>query len=195
MSIRELLWNRDGRPAALATVVLACVAASLAPAAASAQEDAARSRPVQLAVLNPLQVFGEDASVTGLRLNLLLGVNQDVTGVDVSAVAGHTLGTQRGLQLGLINQVDGGCTGAQISAIGQSVEERLRGVQMAGIVSLASEGAGAQIAGVLATATEFTGFQLGLVTFADEMTGLQLGLLNFNEKGFLPVFPLFNFGL
>ena len=195
MSVRELLWNRDGRPAALATVVLACVAASLAPAAASAEKPAARSKPVQLALLNPAQVFGEDTSVSGFRLNVFLGVNRDVMGFDLSAVAGHTLGTQRGVQLGLVNQVGGDCTGAQTAALGNSVEGRLRGVQIAGLVSLASEGSGVQIAPFLAHATKFSGFQLGLFTFADEMKGLQLGLLNFNENGFLPIFPLFNFGL
>jgi hypothetical protein len=195
MSVRELLWNRDGRPAALATVALACVAASLAPAAASAEKPAARSRPVQLALLKPVQVFGEDTSVSGFRLNVFLGVNRDVTGFDLSAVAGHTLGTQRGVQLGLVNQVLGDCTGAQTAALGTSVEGRLRGVQIAGLVSLASEGSGVQIAPFLAHATEFSGFQLGLFTSAGEMKGLQLGLLNFNENGFLPIFPLFNFGL
>jgi hypothetical protein len=29
---------------------------------------------------------------------------------------------------------------------------------------------------------------------AEEMEGLQIGVLNFNEKGILPVFPIFNFG-
>ena len=100
MSVRELLWNRDGRPAALATVVLACLAASLAPAAASAEKPAARSWPVQVALLTPAQVFGEDTSVSGFRLNVFLGVNRDVTGFDLG---------------GLINQVDGDCTGAQQS--------------------------------------------------------------------------------
>ncbi len=180
MSVRELLWNRDGRPAALATVVLACVAASLAPAAASAEKPARRSTPVQFALVNPAQVFGEDKSVTGFRLNVILGVNRDVTGFDLS---------------GLVNKVDGDCTGAQIAGLHNSVEGRLRGVQIAGFVSFASEGSGVQIAPFLAHATKFSGFQLGLFTFADEMKGLQLGLLNFNENGFLPVFPLFNFGL
>ncbi len=46
----------------------------------------------------------------------------------------------------------------------------------------------------MAVATEFKGFQLALFTWAKEMEGLQIGLLNFNEKGFLPVFPIFNFG-
>ncbi len=194
MSVRELLWNRDGRPAALATVVLACVAASLAPAAASAEKPARRSAPVQFALVNPAQVFGEDKSVTGFRLNVLLGVNRDVTGLDLSALAAHTLGTQRGVQLGLVNVVEGGCTGAQIGALGNSVEGRLRGVQIAGLVTLAGEGSGVQIAPFLAQATNLSGFQLGLFTYADEMKGLQLGLLNFNENGFLPVFPGFNFG-
>ena len=180
MSIRELLWNRDGRPGALATVVLACVAASLAPAAASAEKPAARSRPIQVALLTPVQLLADDTSVSGFRLNVFLGVNRDVTGFDLG---------------GLINQVDGDFTGAQTAGLHNLVEGRLRGVQIAGFVSFASEGSGVQIAPFLAHTTKFSGFQLALITFADEMKGLQLGLLNFNENGFLPVFPLFNFGL
>ncbi len=38
------------------------------------------------------------------------------------------------------------------------------------------------------------GLQIGFWNVAKEMTGLQIGLLNFNDKGFLPIFPLFNFG-
>jgi hypothetical protein len=38
------------------------------------------------------------------------------------------------------------------------------------------------------------GLQIGLLNRARELEGLQIGLLNFNERGFLPVFPLFNFG-
>jgi hypothetical protein len=196
MSVGKLIWNQNRRPAALATVVLACVAATLAPAAASAQEEEGeRARFFQFAFMNPLQVFDEDTSVTGFRLNTLLGVNNNVTGLDVAAVAGQATGNFRGLQLGPVIQVEEDCTGAQIAILGNSVEGTLRGVQFAGLSAYASEGGGVQIAGGLARATTLTGFQLGLMTYADEMKGLQIGLLNFNESGFLPIFPLFNLGL
>ena len=38
------------------------------------------------------------------------------------------------------------------------------------------------------------GIQIALLNRARELKGLQIGLLNFNERGFLPVFPLFNIG-
>ena len=44
-------------------------------------------------------------------------------------------------------------------------------------------------------AGEMKGLQIGLLNRARELSGLQLGLLNFNGKGFLPVFPFFNFGV
>ena len=34
-----------------------------------------------------------------------------------------------------------------------------------------------------------------LVNLSESMTGLQLGFCNVNDKGFLPFFPLFNYGL
>ena len=34
--------------------------------------------------------------------------------------------------------------------------------------------------------------QIGFVNHVGSLEGLQLGLLNWNDKGFLPVFPIFN---
>ena len=194
MSSRTLLWNRHARPGAMATAVLACVALNLAPREVGAESPQAPSTPVQFAVVNPAQVFGEEWSVTAFRLSLLDGVNRDVTGLDVSFGGTHTLGRLRGLQVALANEVAGDCTGAQIGATVNRVEGRLRGMQSSGMMAYAGDGAGAQFAPILVQATKLRGFQLGLVTLAQEMTGLQLGLLNFNENGFLPVFPIFNFG-
>jgi hypothetical protein len=178
----------------MATAVLACVALNLAPREVGAESPQAPSTPVQYAVVNPAQVFGEETSVTAFRLSLIVGVNRDVTGLDVSAIATHTLGTLRGLQVALANEVAGDCTGVQIGGAVNRVEGRLRGVQLSGVMVHAGDGAGVQIAPILAQATKLRGFQFGLVTHAQEMRGLQLGLLNFNENGFLPVFPIFNFG-
>jgi hypothetical protein len=194
MSSRKHLWNRSEGQAAMATAVLACVALSLAPGEAGAEPPQAPTRPVQFALVNPVQVFGEETSVTGFRLSVFVGVNRDVTGLDLSAIGTHTLGTLRGLQVALANQVDADCTGVQIGGAVNRVEGRLRGMQLSGVMAHAGDGAGVQIAPILAQATKLRGFQLGLVTHAKEMKGLQLGLLNFNENGFLPVFPIFNFG-
>ena len=112
-----------------------------------------------------------------------------------STAATSTTGTLRGLQLAGANEVDGDCTGMQIAVLANYVEGRLSGGQLAGVVAYAGEGEGAQVATFVSRAGKLHGFQIALVTVAEEMNGLQLGLLNFNKRGFLPVFPIFNFGL
>ena len=67
-------------------------------------------------------------------------------------------------------------------------------MQLSGLVARTGGGSGVQIAAIAAGATKLRGLQIGLVTRADELRGLQLGLLCFNGNGFLPVFPIFNFG-
>jgi len=44
-------------------------------------------------------------------------------------------------------------------------------------------------------APRVTGLQIGaLVNKADSVAGLQIGLLNINKNGWLPFFPILNFG-
>jgi hypothetical protein len=149
----------------------------------------------QFALLAPVQAVAEERSVTNLRLSLLHGANQDVRGFDFSGIATETRGSFRGgLQIALVNYVAGACSGAQISVMGNDVRGRLRGVQFSVLSSRAGEGSGMQVGLIRSTSREFKGFQLALFTWAKEMEGLQIGVLNFNEKGILPVFPIFNFG-
>ena len=168
-------------------------AATLASAVARAEPPTA-SATVQLALLDPVQVVSEDTSVEGLRFSVLRGANRDVSGLDVSAGATRTLGSLRGLQIAAANDVDGDGAGIQIGLFASYVEGELRGLQLSGIASRAGRGSGGQIAVGLSDATVWQGFQIALVNRAREMHGLQIGLLNFNEKGFLPVFPFFNYG-
>jgi len=173
-----------------AVAALVCGTTALSPGSVRAEPPPVT---VQLALLNPLQAVDEERSITTLRVSLLHGANHDVRGLDVGAVT-RTTGTLRGLQLAGANEVDGDCTGMQIAVLVNYVEGRLSGGQLAGVAAYAGEGEGAQVATFLARAGKLHGFQIALVTSAEEMTGFQIGLLNFNKKGFLPVFPLFNFG-
>lgn len=150
--------------------------------------------PVQLSVLDPLQLVEAERGVSGLRLGLLRCANRDVSGFDLCFAATRTRGSLRGLQLSIANEVDGDLTGLQIGFAANYADGNLRGVQLAGVISSAGEGEGVQVASVVAKAKRLRGFQLALITRAEELRGLQLGFLNFNSKGFLPVFPLFNFG-
>ena len=173
-----------------AVAILVCGTTALSPGSVRAEPPPAT---VQLALLNPLQAIDEERSITALRVSLLHGANHDVRGLDLGAVT-STTGTLRGLQLAGANEVDGGCTGMQVAVLVNYVEGRLSGGQLAGVAAYAGEGEGAQVATFLARAGKLHGLQIALVTVAEEMNGLQLGLLNFNKRGFLPVFPIFNFG-
>jgi hypothetical protein len=182
--------GEHGGNAVYVVAALVWVCAAIAPATARAEAPPAAA---QLALLNPLQLIDDQRSITAFRLSILRGANRDVRGLDLGATT-LTKGKLRGLQLAGANEVKGDCTGMQVGVFVNYVEGRLSVVQLSGLAAHAGRGTGVQIASVMARAKKLRGFQFALITVAEEMKGLQLGLLNFNEKGFLPVFPLFNFG-
>ena len=187
--------------------VLVLLAGTLAAGVARTEPPAAAR--VQLALVEPIQLVHEDRSIEGLRFSVIRGANRDVSGFDLSCLATRTLGSLRGLQIAAANDVEGDASGAQIALFTSYVEGGFKGLQLSGIAGRAGRGGGAQIAAVHSDAPVWRGFQLSLATRAGEMkglqigllnrarelSGLQLGLLNFNQKGFLPVFPFFNFGV
>jgi hypothetical protein len=67
----------------------------------------ARAEPLQLSFIGPtLQLVDDDADVRGVRLSLLYGVNENVTGLDVGLVSharDHVKGVQLGSVLPLVN--------------------------------------------------------------------------------------------
>jgi hypothetical protein len=166
------------------------------PQASGAQppETPSSSTPVQLALWNPIQVFDEGVSVSGLRLILISGVSQDITGLDLFGIASLTRGDQTGLQLGFYDHVGGNLTGWQVGVLATDVEDRARGFQSAGIANRAGQGSGVQFAGILNRTERMRGLQISLVNWTDELEGVQLGLININRKGPIPFLPLFNFG-
>jgi hypothetical protein len=137
------------------------------------------------------QLFEKATPVYGLRLNAFYGVQSEVVGIDVGPF--NEVDTSIGLGMGVANIVHGDATGLQIG-VASVVDEQAIGAQ-AGLANIVGGTLrGAQF-GVINRSENATGFQLGIVNVSRSMAGLQVGLLNFNEKGFLPVFPIFNFGL
>lgn len=59
---------------------------------------AEETRPIQLSLVTPIQIFSEDYGITGVRLNLLYGRNATVTGLDLGLVNHTTTGQSKGLQ-------------------------------------------------------------------------------------------------
>jgi len=136
----------------------------------------AQSRPIQLALVTPIQIFPETDPIGGVRLNLLYGRNVSVTGLDLGLVNHTTTGSTMGLQYGLVGIVDSSFMGWQDCVV-NVVQGRSEGLQW----------------GLVNYSNEMSGLQLGLVNYARRMKGLQIGLVNIiRQGGQFPVFPIVN---
>ena len=136
----------------------------------------AQNRPIQLALVTPIQIFPEDNSITGVRLNLLYGRNVTVSGLDVGLVNHTTTGVSKGLQYGLVGISDSDFTGWQDCTV-NITNGKFEGFQY----------------GIVNYADYMSGFQLGLVNYARSAKGLQIGLVNIiRQGGQFPVFPIVN---
>jgi hypothetical protein len=136
----------------------------------------AENRPIQLALVTPIQIFPEDYSINGVRLNLLYGRNVSVSGLDIGLVNHTTTGTFKGLQYGLVGLADSDFLGWQDCVVNVT-SGRCEGLQY----------------GLVNYARNMSGLQLGLVNYAKNMKGLQIGLVNIiRQGGQFPVFPIVN---
>lgn len=150
----------------LATLVLLCL-----PPLTSAQ-----SKPVQLSLFTPIQLFPEDTEISGIRLSLIYGRNVAVTGLDLGLVNHTTTGKFLGVQFGLVGLADTDFKGFQDNMV-NVVKRDFEGFQW-GFVNYAHYA---------------NGFQLGFVNYAESMKGLQIGLVNIiKQGGQFPVFPIIN---
>ncbi len=136
----------------------------------------AENRPVQIALVTPLQIFPEEDPVTGIRLNLIYGRNVSITGIDLGLVNHTTEGMSLGAQFGMVGVADADFTGWQDNWVNVT-KGRFEGLQW----------------GTVNYAKNMNGLQLGLVNYAESMNGLQLGLVNIiRVGGVLPVLPIVN---
>lgn len=136
----------------------------------------AETRPIQLALVTPIQIFPEDDNITGLRLNFLYGRNVFVTGLDLGLVNHTTGGVSKGYQSGLVGLSDGDFVGWQDNMVNVA-NGNIEGFQ-SGLVNYANFA---------------NGVQLGVVNYAASMKGLQIGLVNIiRQGGQFPVFPIVN---
>ena len=136
----------------------------------------AEDKPVQLALFNPIQIFPEGTSITGLRLNLIYGKNVSVSGLDVGLVNMSSGGTSTGVQWGFVSVNDGSFVGLQANLV-SIVRGNMEGIQWSAFNQTGHA----------------SGLQLGLLNMTETMNGVQVGLLNFISKGgFLPFFPIVN---
>lgn len=136
----------------------------------------AQSRPIQIALITPAQIFPEEESISGLRLNLIYGRNVSVTGLDLGLVNHTTTGKSMGVQHGLVGLVDSDFVGLQDNLV-NVINGDFEGFQW-GLVNYAKSA---------------NGLQLGIVNYAENMEGLQIGVVNIiHTGGAFPVFPIVN---
>jgi len=161
--------------------------------------------PFQFSIYSPIQLVGENKSITGLRLSLLYGKNTDISGIDLGLGVSRS-NSLTGIQIsGVANYIQSPYTdppgpvgsitrpgdeaytakGIQIGGLGNEVDY-LSGIQIAGIANVVRYDAfGIQIA-LVANESKGTikGIQIGginnlLAPRTSSVIGIQVGLFNF----------------
>jgi len=136
----------------------------------------AQSKPVQLALFNPIQIFPENTSIGGIRISLIYGKNASVSGLDWGLVNYTTSGTSMGWQTGLVGLNEANFVGLQSNFVNVN-NQNVEGVQW----------------GFYNHAGYMNGLQLGFINHAGSMKGLQIGLINIIKTGGqFPIFPIVN---
>ena len=137
----------------------------------------AQPRPIQIALITPVQIFSEDESISGVRWNILYGRNVTVRGLDFGLINHTTGGLSKGVQFGLVGIVESDFLGWQHNQLVNYTKGDFEGFQW----------------GFFNYAKRASGFQLGFFNYVESMHGLQVGLINVIEKGgACPVFPIAN---
>ena len=73
------------------------------------------TKQIQISLVNPIQIFREDTSIEGARINFLYGLNANLKGLDLG-LANGIKGNVEGVELGFVNYVQGNFLGFQQSA-------------------------------------------------------------------------------
>jgi hypothetical protein len=137
----------------------------------------AQEKPVQLSLFNPIQLYGENTSIVGIRINILYGKNSSVTGLDLGFVNHNVSGVSKGVQFGFVGIVESDFVGWQDNVV-NITRKNFEGLQW-GFVNYAGT---------------VSGVQIGIVNYAENMKkGLQIGLVNIIvQGGQFPIFPIIN---
>ena len=136
----------------------------------------AQTKPVNLALVTPIQIFPAEQAIGGVRLNVIYGRNAALAGLDVG-IANHIVGEGKGVQLGAVN-ISGSFVGWQNAWVNVT-EENFEGLQW----------------GLVNSAGRISGLQVALVNYARRANGIQIGLVNIiKEGGQFPFMVIANWG-
>jgi hypothetical protein len=137
---------------------------------------AGQTKPINIALVNPVQIFSEETPIAGIRWNIIYGKNVSMTGIDFGLVNHIGGGGFTGAEWGIVNICDGSYVGFQDGLVNFD-KNNFEGFQL----------------GWFNRGDYVNGFQLGLVNYAGSMKGLQIGIINIIKKGGqFPVFPIVN---
>ncbi len=156
-----------------------------------AQSDGHRWTPLQISLMGPVQLVPWSWDVYGLRLDVLVGENRDVAGVDVGV--GSMARDMYGIQAVLGPAQARDVVGLQI-ANAAAAWGTLDGLQVAGLCGVGSSPMpqykyAADSISPGRPAGRARGAQIGIgMTYAEDMTGLQVGAVT----GLLIVWPMSN---
>jgi len=133
-------------------------------------------QPFEFSLWSPVQIAGEDAHISGIRLNLLYGRNASVSGVDIG-LWNETRGSQTGLQWGAVGIVEGDFAGWQNNSVVNIARGEFSGIQ-AGFFNQTSGGTIGQLGAVNVLEGAADGVRIGAVNVAEEFSGFHLGVVN-----------------
>lgn len=154
----------------------------------------------------PDRNFPDDPAVSGMRLSLLWGNNERMSGFDLgifsvsqtrvrtgfALVGGMSRVTEKSdgaVALSFINYHSGTDTGANLAFI--NMLNNTKGAFNSGLIQIAEGETSVDIGGI--NVSKKSQVQIGFVNVTQEITGFQFGFLNMAENGFFPFFPIFNY--
>lgn len=145
------------------TLSLAMILFFLSPLCVFSNSD---YRPFQLAIFNPIQVWDSHRSIVGLRTNLLLGINENLLGLDIGAL-NVIRGKVSGVQFGLFNNAGSNNLLYPPPLYRNDDENGLSGFQ----IGFANRAWNAMDGG-----------QIGIINGADKARGIQAGIFNYSNS-------------
>lgn len=192
-----------GTPPAAAADAVVTRAIEASPPAPSAGVS-----PLALALVPAIQLPPDDWSVAGVRVDLLVGRNHDVWGIDVGLLGNEVSDDLEGVQFaglfnrigrsdgawqaaGILNRCEGDFCGLQTAGALNWTDGAVEGMQIA-LVNRATDLSGLQL-GLYNAIDRGSGVQIGVVNAARVLNGLQIGLVNVIRESTVPFFPVVNF--
>lgn len=151
------------------------------PAAARAED-----RPINISLVDPVQITDNTYGISAFRLNILYGKNAGMQGLDLGIGVGHSTNGFAGLGLHYgANFVQGDAKGVQFSNIINLDMANFTGVQFAGANYVHGDANAFQIAYASITKGDFSGVAIGAANIVQQNAkGVKLGVFNMVSENF-----------